>query len=99
MINEKVDIEIDDLVQEDETKKMIALLADNLYLSAPSDSFMKLVFKKSQGVVKASCRIASQVGVFAADVVGQTPVSTIRQLEKRIQDQLKLWKLDRFERA
>jgi hypothetical protein len=64
MINENVEYEFMGFDPEYEITTFIATVADKLYFSAPSDSAIKLAVKKSQGMVKASCRIASQLGGF-----------------------------------
>jgi ribosome-associated translation inhibitor RaiA len=99
MINENVEYEFMGFDPEYEIKAFIAAVADKLYFSAPSDSAMKLAIKKSKGVVKASCRIASQVGTFVAEATGKNPIRAIQRLEKRIKHQLDSWKMNRFERT
>ncbi len=99
MINENVECEFMGFDPEYEIKAFIATVTDKLYFSAPSDSAMKLAVKKSQGMVKASCRIASQVGTFVAEARGENPICAIQRLEKRIKHQLDSWKMSRFERA
>ena len=99
MINENVEYEFMGFDPEYEIKSVIATIADKLYFSAPSDSAMKLAVKKSQGAIKASCRIASQVGTFVAEATGENPIRAIQRLEKRIKYQLDSWKMNRFGRA
>ena len=99
MINENLEYEFMGFDPEYEIKTFIATVAHKLYFSAPSDSAIKLVVKKGQGMVKASCRIASQVGIFVAEASSENPICAIQQLEKRIKHQLDSWKMNRFKRA
>ena len=99
MIKENVEYEFMGFDPEYEIKTLIATVADKLYFSAPSDSAIKLVFKKSQGVIKASCRIASQVGTFVAEATSENPIRAIQQVESKIKHQLDSWKMNRFEQA
>jgi hypothetical protein len=99
MITENVECEFMGFDPEHEVKSFIAQIADKFYYSSPSDSGIRLAIQKSQGLVKASCRIASKVGLFVADSTGKNPISALEKLENKIKDQLDSWKLNRFERA
>lgn len=99
MISENVDCEFKGFDPSYEIKGIIARLADKLYYSAPSDSGIKLAIQKRHGIVRASCRIASQVGPFTAEAKGENPLSTIEILEKKIKHQLDSWKMNRFKKA
>jgi predicted ATP-dependent protease len=77
-------------------KNLILGVAEKLHLAAPSDSAMKLALKKGKGIVQASCRIASQAGVFMAEAVSDSPVRAALQIEKKIRWQLEDWKQRRF---
>lgn len=99
MITENVDCEVLGFDPEPEIKSFIAKVVDKLYYSAPSDSGIKIVVRQSQGLVKASCRIVSQVGTFVAEARGKNPIQTIQSVENKIKQQLDLWKANRFENA
>lgn len=99
MISENVEYEFKGFDPGHEIKAFMARLADQIYYSSPSDSGIKFAIQRSQGLVKASCRIASQVGLFVAEATGENPVSTIKKLEKKIKHQLDSWKMNRFESA
>lgn len=99
MITENVEYKFMGFDPESNVKNIIARVADALYDSAPSDSGIKFAVEKSQGIVKASCRIASQVGNFVAEATGKNPIHAIQRLEKRIKDQLDSWKMNRFKQA
>lgn len=99
MRTENFECELKGFDPELEIKTFIATVADRLYFSAPSDSAVKLAIRKSQGVVKASCRIASQVGTFVAEATCENPICALRRLELRIKQQLDSWKRNRFEQA
>lgn len=99
MINENVEYEFMGFDPEYNIKTFIGTVADKLYFSAPSDSFIKLAVKKSQGAVKVSCRIASQVGTFVAEATAENPIHAMQRLEKQINHQLDSWKMNRFNQA
>ncbi len=99
MITDNVECEFLGFDPEYEIKILISQVVDKLYYSSPSDSGIKLALQKSQGFIKASCRIASQVGTFVAEVTGKNPITVIQALENKIKHQLDSWKLNRFERA
>ncbi len=83
---------------DEKIKNLVSRVAETLHYSAPSDSTMKLVVEKSKGAIRASCRIASQVGTFAADSIGDNPVRAVQKIENKIRKQLDIWKVRRFER-
>lgn len=99
MITENVECEFMGFDPEYKIKSLVAQVVDNLYYNAPSDSGIKLALQKSHGLVKATCRIASQVGPFVAEATGKNPISAIQRLENEIKNQLDSWKMNRFERA
>ncbi len=80
-----------------EMKKIISGMAEKLYMNSPSDSAMKVAFKKGKDVVQASCRIVSQAGTFFAETVGDTPAKAIQKIEEKINLQLDEWKRIRFQ--
>lgn len=82
----------------EQIKSLVSRVAETLHYSAPSDSAMKLVVEKSKGAIRASCLIASQVGIFAADSVGDNPIRAVQQIENKVRKQLDSWKVRRFER-
>ncbi len=98
MIREKMEYEFLGFDPKYEIKNMIAALAERVYFSAPGDSAIKWIFEKSQGMVKASCRIASMAGIFSAEATAKSPSFAIQKLEKRIHSQLNAWKVKRFNR-
>lgn len=81
---------------DDNIRNLIAAVAEKLHFHAPSDSAIKLVFKKTKNVLHASCRIGSQAGTFLADAVCENPVQGIRLVEAKIKSQLDQWKRKRF---
>lgn len=99
MITENVEYEFMGFDPEHEVKNFIAQIAYKFYYSAPSDSGIKLAIQQSHGLVKASCRIASQVRPFVAEATEKNPILALRQLENKIKHQLDSWKMNRFERA
>ncbi len=99
MITENVECEFIGFDPEYEIKNYVAKVIDKLYNSAPSDSGIKLAFQKSHQLMKATCRIASQVGTFVAEAKGINPILTIQSLENQIKDQLESWKSNRFEKV
>jgi hypothetical protein len=80
-----------------EMKTFTATVAEKLHFSAPSDAAMKLAVKKCKGAVQASCRIASQAGLFIAEVASDNPVRALQQIELKIRSQLEAWKNRRFD--
>jgi ribosome-associated translation inhibitor RaiA len=99
MITENVQCVFSGFDPEHETKTFIAQVADEIYHTAPSDSGIKLVIQKSRGLIKASCRIASQVGTFVAETSGKNPILAIQKLENEIKRQLDSWKMNRFRKV
>lgn len=81
---------------DDNVRSYVAHVAHNLYFAAPSDSGLDLVVEKSKNAVKASCRIASQAGVFAAEAISENVINAVDQLQEKINQQLKSWKTQRF---
>jgi hypothetical protein len=96
MLNQSVSFEFSGFNPEYEIKSSIMSVADRLYNLAPSDSVMKLALRKGSGQVEASCRIASQEGVFIADAKSNSPVTAVRQIESHIMRQIENWKNYRF---
>jgi ribosome-associated translation inhibitor RaiA len=80
----------------DHAREYVAMMAEKLYYNAPSDAGLKLVFEKTKDMIRASCRIAAQVGVFTADVVTNNIYSAANQIEENINFQLNQWKKYRF---
>ena len=77
-------------------KGVVANVAERLYFIAPSDSAMKLVVEKGKDVIRVSCRIVSQAGIFVADAIGDNAFQTIRRIENKMRYQLDVWKTHRF---
>lgn len=96
MNNDTIQVEFKGFDPGYDIKNIIAAVAENLHLSAPSDAAMKVAIQKSQHAVLASCRIASQAGVFVADAMSDCPVQAFRKIEKKIKRQLDGWKRKRF---
>lgn len=84
---------------DEKAKAYVAKVAEELYFAAPSDAGLDLVIEKIKNEIKASCRIASQVGVFTAEAIGTNVISAVEQIRKKIDLQLKFWKSQRFEHA
>lgn len=84
---------------DDRIKTFVSTIADRLHFSAPSDSDLKLVMEEGKGVIRASCRIASQAGIFVADAMSDNPIRAVRQIERKICRQLAYWKRHRFGEA
>jgi trehalose-6-phosphate synthase len=99
MITEYVEYEFIGFNPEYNIKNMIAVLAEKTYMNAPSNSAIKLVLRKSQDLVMASCRIGSQVGTFVSKAAGKNPIQAIQDLEKQIKIQLDSWKMNRYQQA
>lgn len=95
-MNHNVHFEFIGFEPEYEMRNFITSVADRIHSLAPSDSFMKVAMKKGRDVVEASCRIASHAGEFVADVVCNSPLTAIQQIEGEIQRQLDGWKKRRF---
>src|SRR5690349_12603305 len=85
-----------DICPDEKMKSLVSKVAAKLQFSAPSDSTGKIVIQKTQGAIRASCRIASLAGNFVAETVSDTPSRAIDKLEKKIRAQLDLWKRRRF---
>ena len=79
-----------------DTRRFIATIAENLHISAPSDSITKFAFQVGKDAVRASCRIVSQAGTFVADTISDNPIRAVQQLEEKINDQINHWKTHRF---
>ncbi len=79
-----------------ETRRTLSVIADKMAELAPSDSFIKLIFRKGRSAIEASCRIASLAGEFAAEAISKNPVNAIFQIEEKIDRQLNHWKKNRF---
>jgi ribosome-associated translation inhibitor RaiA len=77
-------------------RAFVALAAEKLHFSAPSDSAMKLAIRKGKDAFQASCRIASQAGIFVAETISDNPVRAIQQLEHKVRTQVEEWKNRRF---
>ena len=97
MLNHSVNFEFIGFDPEYEVRSFITSVADRLHSLAPSNSFMKVTMKKGKDAIEASCRIASQAGVFVAETVCNSPVTAIHQIESRIMQQLNEWKKYRFQ--
>lgn len=80
-----------------EIKNFVSSIAEKLHLSAPSDSALKFVLRKSKGAVRASCKIASQAGTFVAEAMSDNPIHAVTKVEKKIRQQLEQWLRSRFE--
>jgi len=81
---------------DDFLREYVVKTVNDLYLSAPSDSSLYLVAEKSKSAFRATCRIASQVGVFTAEAFSNSALNAVKQVEKRIDYQLRQWKRNRF---
>lgn len=79
-----------------EVRNFISSVAEGIHALAPSDSVMRVVIEKSKEAIRASCQIASQAGVFAAEAMSDCPKKAIRQIESKIKRQLDEWKKYRF---
>lgn len=76
-------------------KQWVRILADKIQWESPSDANLKIVCEQSGQWLKASCRIASQVGVFVAEAAAETPEKCIEKLELQVQNKLNSWKKKR----
>jgi ribosome-associated translation inhibitor RaiA len=84
---------------DEKINSFVSRVAETLHYSAPSDSAMKLVIKKSKNRIRASCRIASLAGTFVADSISDNPIRAVQQIEQKIRKELDDWKMRRFERV
>jgi ribosome-associated translation inhibitor RaiA len=82
-----------------ELAHLISDSVERLRLSAPSDSVMSVVIRKSKGLIQASCRIASRAGIFVAETVSDSPLRAIHKIENKIETQLDEWKRRRFSQS
>jgi hypothetical protein len=92
----EVKFDFTDFAPEQDLKHFVGAIAEKIHLSAPSDSFMKMIIQKGTGAVRASCHIASEAGTFVAHSVCDSPFRAVTQLERKINSQLKSWKRRRF---
>lgn len=81
-----------------EIRTIASVIAEKIHLSAPSDSALDLVVRKSRGAVFASCRIASKAGVFMAHAINDSAVMALKEMEGNVLAQLKDWLKTRFEK-
>ncbi len=93
---ENLNIEMRGIHPSSHLDKMLRDLADAIHWQSPSDSCLKIFIEQSKGTIKASCRIASQTGVFVANSVSDCPEKSLRMLEQKIQKKLDEWKRNRF---
>ncbi len=98
MQSNSMQLEIINFTPEKKLDDSINKVSEKLYDNAPSDSAIKIVFRASRGVIKATCRIASHAGIFVAEAITESPLQALKQLEKRINQQLIEWKKRRFQR-
>lgn len=96
MRNDCVHFEFIGFDPEHEIRNFVSTVVENLHLSAPSDSAMKVAISRGKGVIEASCRIASRAGTFVAEVVSDSPIRAIQKIEENISMQLDDWKRRRF---
>lgn len=96
MQNECIQFEFLGFDPKQEVKSFITTVGEKLHLGSPSDSVMRLVLKKSKDIIQASCKIASCSGPFVADAVSENPIIAIQEIEKKINQQLEVWRKRRF---
>lgn len=92
-----VELKITGFNPDEETRSFISLVSNKLHFSAPSDSGIKLAIKKGQNAIQASCRIASQAGIFFAESTCESAIEAVQQIEQKLKIQLDEWKLHRFD--
>ncbi len=96
MKHEHFSIEIRGILPTQSLQSMLKQVSERIHWQSPSDSFLKIFCEQSKEAMKASCRIASQAGVFVAEAISESPEERLRNLEKRIYEQLNTWKETRF---
>ncbi len=74
-------------------------VGQNIYDLSPSNSALKIILKKIDQGVRATCRIFSYAGVFEAEVESEKEMAAVRKLEERICYKLDVWKSRRFEKT
>ena len=97
-MTEDIKLEFVGFSPDEKMRNFTSIVAERIYLSAPSDSFIKLITEKTKNVIRATCQIGSQAGSFMAEVVADTPIRAIQQIENKIQNQIDNWKNHRFEK-
>jgi ribosome-associated translation inhibitor RaiA len=81
---------------ENEIKQVISAIVEKLHFNSPSDSAMTMVLNSTKNISKATCRIASQTGVFIAEATNKNPLEAITMLETKMRKQLEEWRKSRF---
>jgi ribosome-associated translation inhibitor RaiA len=89
-------LEIINFTPERKLDDSINKVSEKLIESAPNDSVIKIVLRASRGVIRATCRVASHAGIFVAEAITESPIQALKQLEKRMNQQLNEWKKRRF---
>lgn len=96
MSNSDMNIRLSGLVFKREQRQGIRIVAEQIYAFAPSDSTLRLNFEQKGDQVKVTGRVASQVGVFAADAMDSCPVQAMRKLQTKLNNDFTQWKEKRF---
>ncbi|EQC45685.1 hypothetical protein [Bacteriovorax sp. Seq25_V] len=71
-------------------------LINDLFQLCPIDSLINLKFSKEDEGFTGLIEVQSSIKSFAADGTGSDIQSLYRMLDQQIQDQLMVWKKDRF---
>lgn len=75
-----------------EIKSFIKSVADKISYLSPSDAALTLAVRNGKDAIQASCRVASQAGVFVAEAASKNPIRAVRKIEREISKQLDNWK-------
>jgi len=94
-MNRELKYEFKGFNPDDKFKEYVVQTVNELYFSAPSDSGLNLTLEKTKELIRASCRIASQAGVFTAEAAADSAMQAMKQIEKKINEQLWQWKTHR----
>lgn len=93
---ENLKIEIKGLKLAKPAEKLVREIAEKIHWESPSDACIKLVCEPVKQAARASCKIASQAGIFDEEVVSDCPEKSLKKLETKIKHQLDMWKRNRF---
>lgn len=94
---DKICFEFSGFEPDHQVKQFLWSLAEPIYLMAPGDSVIKIALKRNgDGLLEASCRVASLAGVFIAKAISDNPIRAASEIKKKTLKQLRSWRRKRF---
>jgi len=96
MLCHSIKYEYKDITPSYEEKNFIETLAENLHMSSPSDSAMKVVVQENGDYRRVSCQIVSFSQRFEADAISDCPKRAMQEVERQLMPQIDKWKELRF---